>query len=194
MALDHFNNSLVSLFEASADAQSNLFELSFSGDVLGTDASVLQRLTVRTDNFTAPETSQKSYKVKFANISIDRPASQVEVNRQFSFDFRVDANYALYRTLLHQQSLIFNADKSRSAYDIKAFADASLLFTTTVSVLTDSTMNVANSTEDSTRNLFVFENCWISEIAPLSFVRDSSEPHTIRVTVNFIDMKDYFEV
>ncbi len=191
MALNHLNNSLVSLFEASDDAQSNLFELSFSGLLTSADESVLQRLTVRTDNFTAPETSQGTYKVNFANVSIDRPASKVEVNRQFSFDFRVDANYSLYRTLLYQQSLVFNAEKSRSAYNLKAYADQDMLFTTKVTIFSDSTMSTA---ADNTRDLFTFEKCWISEIAPLSFVRDSSEPHTVRVTVNFIDMKDYFEV
>ena len=191
MALNHLNNSLVSLFEASDDAQSNLFELSFSGLLTSADESVLQRLTVRTDNFTAPETSQGTYSVKFANVSIDRPASKVEVNRQFSFDFRVDANYSLYRTLLYQQSLVFNAEKSRSAYNLKAYADQDMLFTTKVTIFSDSTMSTA---ADNTRDLFTFEKCWISEIAPLSFVRDSSEPHTVRVTVNFIDMKDYFEV
>ena len=175
------NNFIESLVGASSDAQGNLYEISFTG---GNLSDVSESLKIRVDNFTPPETSQKSYQVKYLTATIDRPASQVDVSRSFSLDFRVDANYTVYKALISQQKITFNPSHNFAAIDIDALKDS--LFTTTVKAV-----NEGVTKEDmETTTLFKFYKCWISSITPLSFKTGSSDPITVSITINFLKMED----
>ena len=88
--LDTHNNYLETLAAASADAQSNLFVMTITGGAITSE--ITQALKVRCDNFTPPKTSQQGYDVKFVTAKIKRPGTKVDVTRNFTVTFRVDAS------------------------------------------------------------------------------------------------------
>lgn len=181
--LNNNNNFIESLISASSDAQGNLYEVSFTGGNL-TDEN--NSLKIRVDNFTPPETSQKNYQVKYLTASIDRPAAQVTTAKNFSLDFRVDANYNAYKALLKQQKLTFNPSHNFAAIDINSLAESNKLFSVTVNAVNEG----VTTEEVETTTLFKFDRCWITSIAPLSFKVGSSDPITVSITINFLGMTD----
>lgn len=182
--LDGTNNYITALVGASADAQGNLYKIGFSG---GAFTDLAESLTIRVDNFTPPATSQDKYDVKFVTASIPRPRAKVNVTRNFGLAFRVDANYTVYKALLEQQKVTFNAARSYVATDIQPLYESNKLFDVTVEMIDD---GVTTEEDNSTKPLYKFDGCWISTISPISYKTGSSDPASVNFTINFLKMND----
>lgn len=188
MALTNSNNLMQSLISSGADALNNLFEVEFTG--IGTNyiSDVDQDLKVRCQGFTPPATSQDSYQVRFVNAYIDLPTSKVNVTRNFSLTFRVDANYTILKALEDQMGATFNPQNNYTATDISYINENG--FTVTVRAINEA-INPNNYEEEySTVDLFEFRGCWISNIPSLQYSTSSAGPASVTVTINFLTMYD----
>lgn len=179
------NSYLSSLCDAGADTYGNLYAVDFtfhenSPNAIN-NAELSNHLTVRTNGFTPPEVNHESYEVKFINTKIPRPAAKVKVTHEFSLEIRVDANYDVYKALLSQQSVTFNAKRSYTATDIIALKDS--LFDVNVRVINQS---ITDENTGDTQDMFKFEYCWISSIDPLQFDYNSTDPQTVKVTCKYL--------
>lgn len=185
------------LISAGADAMTNMFEVHFtlpsglftpvppqagiaSQRVSG--ESMATSLMVRTDGFTPPTPSQVTYTNHWKTVSVDRPATKINLDRTFSITFRVDAYYSVYKTLLRWQS------KTMQVSD--GFASNSLASTNlgTVEVkaaegLVDSLSDVDDNTALSTETSWKFEDAWIESITPPTYGTSSADP--AKVTAKF---------
>ena len=190
---------LSSLINAGADAHSNLYLVKFTANGAspvesGSAEAISNSLSVRCSGIEIPAAEQDSYPVKFVTATIDRPVAKVKLDRQLSFTFRVDANFAAYKTLLSIQKKYFNP----VTHEINAHISSGDLFKVDVYYLRD----VANSSsfggnssgvtadmEDSNNLMYTFSDCWITNIQGLDFSTDDSKALTVSVTVRFMDMK-----
>lgn len=193
------NNYLETLVRAGADAQANLFVAQFkfhenspAATIMGmNDADLNPMLTVRCPSFSGPEVSSAKYTNKFITASIPRPAAKVNVTRNFSIEFRVDANYQLYQALLLQQNVTFNPAMSYAASDIQSLMDQ--LFDTSIYTvpagMTDFYPALGQENPESLR-IYTFHNCWIASIDPLTFNGESFTPISVKLTCKFLQMED----
>ena len=192
---------LSSLISAGADAHSNLYLVkfisptSFSFDSIGATAeSVSNSLSVRCSGIEIPAAEQDSYPVKFVTATIDRPVAKVKLNRELSFTFRVDANFAAYKTLLNIQKKYFNP----VTHEINAHISNDDLFKVEVYYLRDSVSgevfggNSSGVTEDLGKDnnlMYTFSDCWITNIQGLDFSTDDSKALSVSVSVRFKEME-----
>lgn len=184
-SLTSSNNYISALVGASADAQANLFLVTFtSTQGVFANKNLREHFQVRVDGFEPPEVSQDKYDVKFVNATIPRPTAKVNVTRNFSLTFRTDANYEVYQALLEQQKITFSPTHGYATNDILAQSDK--LFSVDVDVINEGVINEA----PETTRLYRFRNCWISKIDPLNFEVGSSNPQKVNVTINFLQMDD----
>ena len=186
MNLDNTNNYIQTLLTAGDDAHSNLYWAKFSSinGPLKKD-SAADSLSLRCDGFTPPPTDQAAYSVSFMNQTIERPVAKVNVTRNFSLTFRVDANYLTFKTLLDQQGILFNPAKGFTATSINKFFKSDYLFNTE--------LFVAGSMVDTNptfSQLFAFRGCWISKITPISYTSASSDAAKVTLTINFLTLED----
>lgn len=176
---DNYINTLVS---ASADAQSNLYELEFSG--INSLEKINNLLKVRCNKFTPPEIQQESYDVKFVTATIPRPRAMTKITRNFTLEFRVDANYEVYKTLLEQFNRTFKPTTSFATNDINKKKDE--LFSVTVKVINEGLLNETPHISA----IFKFNSCWISNITPIAYKTGTADPATVTMTINFLQMQD----
>lgn len=184
MGLTNNNNYLQTLVNAGSDALNNLYEVSFVGGHL---TQVNNNLKVRCTGFTPPQVSQDSYTVRFVNTYIDRPNAKVNVIRNFTISFRVDANFEVYKALLEQERVTFNPTQSYTATDIQAIKDRGDLFDVTVSIVNQG----INSEIIDTKTIYSFHNCWITSIPSIQYNTDNSGPATIQIGISFLEMEDW---
>jgi hypothetical protein len=108
-----------------ADAMDNMFDVTITppvglttfqnlgagraGILNAADPGFENDLTIRSDGFEPPAFSAKTYKVGYKAVSIDRPSTKMEGEREFKITFRLDANYRAYRFLSAWKSLILQA-------------------------------------------------------------------------------------
>ena len=187
MALSDTNNYLQTLINNADDAHSNLYIAKFSGHKGKTAISAdgEDALTIRCDGFTPPATDQSAYSVSFMNQTIERPVAKVNVTRNFSLTFRVDANYQAFSTLLAQQQILFNPAKGYTATSINRFYDNDNLF--------DVSLSVSGAMVDTSpvfTELNKYLGCWISKISPISYSSSDSQAATVTITVNYLVLKD----
>lgn len=183
MPLTNSNNYLQSLISAGADALNNLYIVSFDGGHL---TEVDNALKVRCTGFTAPAITHDSYTVRFVNAFIDRPTAKVNVTRNFTLTFRVDANFEAYKALLEQEKVTFNPTQSFTATDINTLKENNRLFNVTVDVVNQG----INSETIETTTLYRFRNCWITNIPSINYSTETAAAATITVSISFLEMED----
>lgn len=90
---------VTSLIASGLDAFSNLYDvrITIPGNL---PTTTLEARSVRATNFSPPELTVGFYDVDYKIIQIKRPNSTIEGDRKFTIEFRMDAEYALYRDLL----------------------------------------------------------------------------------------------
>ena len=185
MALSNTNNYIQTLVSAGSDAQSNLYIVNFVGGSL-TDSG--EALTVRCQGFQPPQTfSQNSYQNRFITAFIEMPASKVNVSRNFSLTFRVDAYYDIYKKLLEQRGVTSDPANSYVANDILTLKNNNMLFDVEVAVVDD---GVHDAETISSQTIFKFKDCWISSVGAIQYTTDSANAATTTVGINFLEMED----
>ena len=190
MALTQTNNYITTLLNHSSDAQGNLFYVEFISQL---DSSADNTdMTVRCSGINIPATEQGTYSVKFMNASVDRPNAKVELNRQFDITFRVDSNYEIYKKLILQEKSTFDPSVGYTATNID---DKTNLFDINVYVPKNTSVAGEATKEGTTDNfekIFSFKHCWISSVDNVSYKYGSSDPLTVKATIQYIYFEDNF--
>lgn len=175
------------LVNAGADAMTNLFEYRFSlptGIVSNADD-----LRIRAGGFTPPAPSITKYPVHWRTVSVERPATKINLTRNFQVAFRVDANYSVYRALQlwHQRTTVGSVGF--------ASTDLSAVNTGIIEVVAlDRTVNrVSEQANDANMSLqlgrssmrWEFRDCWIETIALSPYTQESATAQIATVTFNY---------
>ena len=155
---------LSNLIQTGADASLNLFKISFS--LLD---ERLPGISVRTTTFVSPTRDSGSVQVPFQNTSIDIPSSGATINKQITFQTRLDANYEILKTLRKYQLIdnygryIINDNKKIPLVTVEAYKpqDGDLL----VPVYE-----------------WKFHNNYILKVTPLSYSSDATSAATVNIT------------
>ena len=155
---------LSNLIQTGADASLNLFKISFS--LLD---EKLPGISVRTTTFVSPTRDSGSVQVPFQNTSIDIPSSGATINKQITFQTRLDANYEILKTLRKYQLIdnygryIINDSKKIPLITVEAYKpqDGDLL----VPVYE-----------------WKFHNNYILKVTPLSYSSDATSAATVNIT------------
>lgn len=187
MALNTSNNYLQNLIIAGNDAHSNLYEIVFSGGEFDKDTNLASAMSVRTSGFTAPDTKQDTYSVKYITAYIDRPKTKVNVTRNFNLDFRLDSYWEVYKLLVNQQKVTMNAAHSFAATDMDVIK--SKMFHITVYALHEGLSSETISTTDR-KKLYEFKYCWITNLNPSEFSNTDSNPLKVTAAISFLEMYD----
>ena len=119
------SNQVTALIGLGADAMDNMFDISITpptglttfenlgagtaGVLQAADPGFESDIVIRADGFEPPAFNAKTYKIAYKAVSIDRPATKMEGEREFKISFRLDANYRAYRFLSAWKSLIMQA-------------------------------------------------------------------------------------
>lgn len=180
------NNYLQELVTTAGDAFNNLYIAEFLGGVFDTQ-EISHGMSVRCDGFTPPAIDQPSYQVRFVNEHIDRPSTKVNVTRNFSLTFRVDANYTVYKAICRQRDVTFIPTSAYTATDIYELKQSNKLFTVNIKALSN---GLNAPTGNKSMNLFRFRDCWITRIDPLKFSYSSGDPLSVSIGISFIEMED----
>lgn len=182
------HTALTDLISAGADAMNNLFDVtitpnsgSWNPGHVGNQETA-QALSIRCDGFTPPSESIPTYSVTYKNVSFDRPASTATVSRTFSINFRIDANYNVYKALQAMHARTFVGARGFTNIEL----DPRKLLTIKVRALDTPTTDVeelrtaadGTSTEslryETTGTYWVFKDCWISTISAPSYSNGGS--------------------
>ena len=118
-------NQVSALLGLGADAMDNMFDITITppsglttfenlgagkaGLLNASDPQFENDITIRADGFEPPQFSVKTYKNGYKAVTLDRPATKIEGEREFKISFRLDANYRAYRFLAAWKSLIMQA-------------------------------------------------------------------------------------
>ncbi len=176
MALGDNTNYLSDLINLGADAQSNLYELTFTGG----EFSGYTALTIRNAGITLPERKQGTHDVKYLTTSVTLPAASYEETKTATITFRLDQNYDVYNKLLNQQKKVYapslsyaNPSATNATFDI----------------------NVAAITDISAKtkiDMYKLENCYIKKVKlDTNFSYDNATPMTVSMDIWYQKRKDW---
>ena len=176
MALGDNTNYLSDLINLGADAQSNLYELTFTGG----EFSGYTALTIRNAGITLPERKQGTHDVKYLTTSVTLPAASYEETKTATITFRLDQNYDVYKKLLNQQKKVYapslsyaNPSATNATFDI----------------------NVAAITDISAKtkiDMYKLENCYIKTVKlDTGFSYDNATPMTVSMDIWYQKRKDW---
>lgn len=105
------------LVNATGDAMNNIFDIlidwpwegSTNGSV-STDSEA--QVSYRADGFDIPEPKTHTYDVTWHGVKVKKVSTGIELDRSFSLDFRLDANYALYQKFIAWRKLVGDVNTS----------------------------------------------------------------------------------
>ena len=176
MALGDNTNYLSDLINLGADAQSNLYELTFTGG----EFSGYTALTIRNAGITLPERKQGTHDVKYLTTSVTLPAASYEETKTATITFRLDQNYDVYQKLLNQQKKVYAPSLS---YANPSAANAT--FDINVAAIT----NIATKTKI---DMYKLKNCYIKKVKlDTNFSYDSAAPMTVSIDVWYQEREDW---
>ena len=176
MALGDNTNYLSDLINLGADAQSNLYELTFTGG----EFSGYTALTIRNAGITLPERKQGTHDVKYLTTSVTLPAASYEETKTATIRFRLDQNYDVYKKLLKQQKKVYGPSIS---YANPSAENAT--FNIKVAAITD-------TSSMSTIDMYVLSNCYIKAVkldTALSY--DDATPMTVSMDIWYQKREDW---
>jgi len=114
-------NPVSTLLHAGADAMDNLYDIEiqfpfgfskFASEVLRSSPRLGWRginLAVRAEGFTPPKQKIETYDVTYGGNKMKKAKPSVNIDRQFSISFRLDAYYDIYRIMHTWRSMVVNA-------------------------------------------------------------------------------------
>ena len=181
-------NPLQELIAVGADAQAGLYDIDIN--IPGGDIAA-QQLRVRNAGFKAPETSQDIYQVKYKGATLTRPKASLNIGQTFEVQFRLDANYQVYKALV--------ALENRTSNPAFGYASSSLpakdqLATVTVyaltSPITDINQGASSYSSTNSKPMFIYKGCWISKLTKPEFKNGDMSTINITATFQYMDFED----
>jgi hypothetical protein len=174
--------SIDSVFSQGDDALTNMAEILFEEFSLFASAAPLKFRTTKID---VPGFTMGSYPVHWKSQNFEKPSGKDETEKTFSFTFRVDKYYTVYKTLLAWWQYICNSDSGALSEDVGAVSGAS-------NIRTDVIVKTIDSQEVTTNEGFKFERAWIKSLAGFAYDVSSGDPLECQVTMSFVKMIPQF--
>lgn len=160
------------------DALSNLFDME-----IGTVPFIpnAQSMLLRVQNISIPETGANTYEVHYKTQVFTKPAGKVNAPNEFSFEFRVDRNWAVYKAFVTWKNAIANTYSGEIGYD-----GANTPLRTPISVWAVS----GDGLRPSGLGVWRFEGCFPTAVGEVGFDYTSGDPITVSVTMNYLRLND----
>lgn len=189
--------SISTLFNSGIDAFTNIWdvEITLPKFVLDDSIDYAPKLSVRALSFTPPELSLNTANVDYMGVSIAKQVPKIQGEKTFSIEFRLDANYDIYKKLIEWKHIY--GDPSGESYVLAGslsdrsesdrVKDDSISYGT-VSVypygfLSDN-IGGYNSIDTANKNYWDFRYVVVSKVGTPTFNRGEGDFAT--VTVDFI--------
>ena len=153
------------------DAFSNLFSVNI-GPISFLPA--ITDLLLRVQNFTIPGTGADTYEVHYKTQKITKPSGKINHPNEFSFDFRVDRAWAVYRGLVLWKNAIVNNISGMIGSD---------------NSISNSRVPISVQALDPSTGLpivgtgaWTFKGCFIQTIGDVGFDYTTGDPITVTAT------------
>ncbi|MFW6225378.1 MAG: hypothetical protein ACOC3V_00300 [bacterium] len=170
--------SVDKIYEMGDDALQNLFDisidqLSYINDIGST--------ILRVQNLTIPGSGANTYEVHHKGSMITKPGGKVDAPKEFSFDFRVDRNWLVYKGLVLWKNAIANSITGIVSND--ELGDNNRINLTAWAVQPDG---------DAIPNFgkWLFKGAWISNIGDVGFDYTTGDPIVVTATFNCLGIDD----
>jgi hypothetical protein len=175
--------SVDSVYSQGDDALTNIAEILFNEfSLFGT---LKEQLRFRTTNIDVPGFTMGSYSVHWKSQNFEKPSGKDETEKTFTFTFRVDKYYTVYKALLAWWQYICNSDSGALAEDVGSV-------TGTSNIRTDIIVKTIDTQGVTTNEGFKFERAWIKSLAGFNYDVTSGDPLTCQVTMSFVKMIPQF--
>jgi hypothetical protein len=172
-----------SVYATGDDALTNMAEIEFSPFSLF--GPLKDALKFRTTQINVPGFTMGSYEVHWKAQKFEKPSGKDETDKTFTFTFRVDKYYKVYKALSAWWQYICNSDSGALAEDVGA--------TTGISVIrTDIIVHTIDTQGKTTSEGFKFERAWLKSLAGFSYDVTSGDPLMVEVTMSFVKMLPKF--
>jgi hypothetical protein len=175
--------SIDSVYATGDDALANLAEILISEFALF--GPLKEQLRFRTTGIEVPGFVMGTYEVPWKSQKYEKPSGKDETPKTFTFTFRVDKYYTVYKALLAWWQYICNSDSGALAEDVGAVTGTSNI-RADIFVKTIDTQNI------TTNEGFKFERCWIKELTGFSYDMTSGDPLNCTITMSFVKMVPQF--
>lgn len=162
------------IFELGDDALANLWDMSIG------NISFIPNVTstvLRVQNLTIPATGANTYEVHYKTQVFTKPSGKVDAPNEFSFDFRVDRNWLIYKGFVAWKNAVANSSSGVIGPD-------ELRVPITVWAVS------GDGAKPSGLGQWTFDKCFVSNIGDVGFDYTSGDPITVTVTMNFLKMND----
>jgi hypothetical protein len=175
--------SIDSVFATGDDALTNMAEIEFSPFSLF--GPLKDALKFRTEQINVPGFAMGFYEVHWKAQKFEKPGGKDETEKTFSFVFRVDKYYTVYKALLAWWQYICNSDNGALAEDVGAV-------TGTSNIRTDIMVRTIDTQGVTTNDGFKFERAWLKSLSEFSYDVTSGDPLKCTVTMSFVKMLPQF--
>lgn len=160
------------------DAFTNLFNISIA------PIAFIDNLTatlLRVQNLTIPATGANTYEVHYKTQMITKPGGKVDSPNEFTFDFRVDRNWLVYKGLVAWKNAVANSFTGSIGND-NALDNVRIPITVWA---VD-----ANGDPIPSLGSWTFKGCFCQNIGDVGFDYTSGDPITVTATMGFLAMDD----
>lgn len=164
---------LSDLIGAGADAQSNLFQITFSNESL--DNIYTRNLQIRTQDFPAPNITVQTTSFSYQNIEVTKAIPSSNFDRKLVLKLRLDQDYLVYQGL--KKTLCINELGSFSLDESKAW------------IISVDALH-PESNKYSAAMGWMFYECYLIELGSMNYSYSSAEALTVPATFTY----KYFEV
>jgi hypothetical protein len=172
-----------SVYSQGDDALANIAEILISKFSLF--GPLIEPLKFRTTQINVPGFTMGHYEVNWKSQKFEKPSGKDETEKTFSFTFRVDKYYTVYKALLAWWQYICNSDSGALAEDVGAVTGTSNI-RTSIFVKTVDTQGV------TTNEGFKFEGAWLKSLGSISYDVGNGEPIMMECTMSFVKMIPQF--
>lgn len=175
--------SIDSAYATGDDALANMAEIEFSPFSLF--GPLKDDLKFRTTQINVPGFTMGKYEVHWKAQKFEKPSGKDETEKTFSFTFRVDKYYTVYKALQAWWQYICNSDSGALAEDVGAA-------TGTSNIRTDVMVHTIDTQGVTTSEGFKFERAWLTGLAGFSYDVTSGDPLMCEITMSFVKMLPQF--
>lgn len=160
------------------DALSNLFDMSIGTVGFLTD---LDSTLLRVQNFTIPATGANTYEVHHKTQMMTKVGGKVDAPNEFTFDFRVDRNYIIYKGFVAWKNAVANSSTGVIGND-----GTGNVFRTPITIwAVDS-----DGTKVNGFGQWDFKGCFVQNVGDISFDYTSGDPIMCTITMGFLKLDD----
>lgn len=160
------------------DALANLWDMNFGQIPFMPD---LQSAALRIQNFNIPATGANVYEVHYKTQMFTKPGGKVDAPNEFTFEFRVDRNWIIYKGFVAWKNAVANSYTGNIGAD-----NATSTIRTPVTIWAVGGDGLKLSGVGAWR----FDGCFCQNVGDISFDYTTGDPITVTVTMGFLRMND----